>query len=274
MDMANSGKVISNGARSSEQRTTYTLATCTLNAEEMQSTPVSDTPISSASTPVAAPRSLDASTLGADAPMSWDACRQLVLRNHQAERAEVFWTDAIKKTFQRALSERWTQEDIHAAVMQGSLLSYRSHEAATDNYGFRYVESAPENFAHNCPWNDWTPPSESARLFQAAATTPYVDPVSRRIRVHVVTSADVAAHAMVAFTTVETNDRGKEMLVVRRGATTLASIVLGRIHLTFCLPDKMLIELKVATRRTGVPSIYLRFEDVRRLEAFMVMMRL
>jgi hypothetical protein len=79
---------------------------------------------------------------------------------------------------------------------------------------------------------------------------------------------------MVAFTTVEMNDKGKEMLVVRRGATTLASIVLGRIHLTFCLPDKMLIELKVATRRTGVPSIYLRFEDVRRLEAFMVMMRL
>ena len=193
------------------------------------------------------------------------------LRNNHAERAEVFWTDAIRKTFQRALSERWTQEDIHAAVMQGSLLSYRSHEAATDNYGFRYVESAPENFAHNCPWNDWTPPSESARLFHAATTTPHVDKVSRRIRVHVITSPDITAHAMVAFATVEMNVKGKEVLVIRRGTETLASLVLRRIHLT---SDKMLIKLTVATRRQGVPSIYLRFEDVRRLEAFMVMLRL
>jgi hypothetical protein len=208
--------------------------------------------------------------------MSWDtpavASRQLAQRNNRAEHEEVFWTDVVRRTFQRALSESWTQEDIQAAVMQGSLLSYRSHEAAADDYGFRYVESAPEDYPHNCPWNDWTPPSESARLFQEAATTPYVDPVSRRIRVHVVTSADTTAHAMVAFATVEMNVKGKEVLVVRRGAETLASLVLRRIHLT-CLPeDKMLIELKVATSRSGVPSIYLRFEDVKRLEAFIVMM--
>jgi hypothetical protein len=207
--------------------------------------------------------------------MSWDASRELVQLSNHAEHAEVFWTDVIRRTFQRALSERWTQEDIQAAVMQGSLLSYRSHEAAADDYGFRYVESAPEDYAHNCPWNDWTPPSESARLFQAAATNPYVDPVSRRIRVHVVTSADITAHAMVAFATVEMNVKGKEVLVVRRGAETLASLVLQRIHLTSYLPGgKMLIELKVATSRPGVPSIYLRFEDVKRLEAFKVMMRL
>jgi hypothetical protein len=33
----------------------------------------------------------------------------------------------------------------------------------------------------------------------------------------------------------------------------------------------MFIELKVATNRPGVPSVFLRFEDVKRLEAFMVM---
>ena len=192
----------------------------------------------------------------------------LVLRNNHAERAEDFWTYAIKKTYQRALSESWTRADIQAAVMQSSLLSCSfvcvcaSHETAADDY-FRY----PEDYAHNTPWNDWTPPSESARLFQAAAATSYVDPVSRRIRVHVVASADITAHAMIAFSTVEMNVEGKEALVVRRGAETLASLVLRSICLTSDPVNMMVIELKVATSRHG---IYLRFEDVKRLEAFMV----
>jgi hypothetical protein len=181
---------------------------------------------------------------------------------------ELFWSGAIEKTFQRALSESWTKEDVLAALIQASLLSYRSHETAADDYGCRYVESAPEYYAHNCPWNDWTTPSESARLFHAATTTPHVDKVSRRIRVHVITSPDITAHAIVAFATVEMNVKGKEVLVIRRGTETLASLVLRRIHLT---SDKMLIKLTVATRRQGVPSIFLRFEDVKRLEAFVVM---
>ena len=221
-----------------------------------------DITMSTQSTPVAC----------ADAPMSWEAkSPQLVMLNNQADHAEDFWTCVIRKITQRALSERWTQEDTQAAVMQSSLLSYRSHETAAEDYGFRYVESAPEDYAHNTPWNDWTPPSQSARLFQAAATASYVDSVSRRIRVHVVTSSDVAAHAMVAFATVEMNVKGKEALVLRRGAETLASLVLRRIRLTSDPVDMMVIELKVATNRPGVPSIYLRFEDVKRLEAFMVM---
>jgi hypothetical protein len=185
---------------------------------------------------------------------------------------EHFWSDAVKKTYQRALSESWTHADIQAALIQSSLLSYRSHETAADVYGFRYIESAPEYYAHNCPWNDWTTPSESARLFHAASTTPcpYVDPVSRRIRVHVVTSADITAHAMTAFATVEMNVKGKEVLVVRRGAEILASLVLRRIHLTSV--DKMVLKLEICTRRPGVPSIYLRFEDVKRLNAFIIML--
>jgi hypothetical protein len=195
----------------------------------------------------------------------------LVLRNHHAEHAEDFWTYAIRKTYQRALSESWTREDIQAAVMQSSLLSCSFvcvcalHETAADDY-FRY----PEDYAHNTPWNDWTPPSESARLFQAAATTAYVDSVSRRIRVHVVTSSEIAAHAVVAFATVEMNVKGKEVLVIRRGAETLASLVVRRIHLTSV--DKMVLKLEICTRRPGVPSIYLRFEDVKRHNAFILML--
>ena len=190
----------------------------------------------------------------------------------QHNQPEHVWSDAIEKTYKRALSESWTQEDILAALIQASLLSYRSHETAADDYGICYVESAPEYYAHNCPWNDWTTPSESARLFHAASTTPcpYVDPVSRRIRVHVVTSSDIAARAVVAFATVEMNVKGKEVLVIRRGAETLASLVVRRIHLTSV--DKMVLKLEICTRRPGVPSIYLRFEDVKRLNAFTIML--
>jgi hypothetical protein len=187
----------------------------------------------------------------------------------QHNEPEHVWADAIEKTYKRALSESWTQEDILAALIQASLLSYRSHETAADDYGFCYVESAPEYYAHNCPWNDWTTPSESARLFHAAIATPHVDKVSRRIRVHVITSPDITAHAKVAFATVEMNVKGKEVLVIRRGTETLASLVLRRIHLT---SDHMLIKVTVDTRRHGVPSMYLRFEDAKRLEAFVVML--
>ena len=193
----------------------------------------------------------------------------MVQRNNDAEH---FWSGAIKKTYQRALSESWTKEDVLAALIQASLLSYRSHETAADDYGFNYVESAPEYYAHNCPWNDWTTPSESARLFHAASATPcpYVDPVSRRIRVHVVTSADITAHALTAFATVEMNVKGKEVLVIRRGAGTLASLVLRCIRLISV--DRMVLKLEICTRRPGAPSIYLRFEDVKRLNAFIIML--
>ena len=83
---------------------------------------------------------------------------------------------------------------------------------------------------------------------------------------------------MKAFATVEMNVKGKEVLVIRRGAETLASLVLRRIHLTSDPKsdpksvDKMVLKLEISTSRPGVPSIYLRFEDVKRLNAFVVML--
>ena len=34
----------------------------------------------------------------------------------------------------------------------------------------RDIKSTPTDYAHNCPWNGWTPPSESHRLVQEAQT--------------------------------------------------------------------------------------------------------
>ena len=79
--------------------------------------------------------------------------------------------------------------------------------------------------------------------------------MSRRIRVHVITSSDITAHAVVAFATVEMNVKVKEVLVIRRGSETLSSLVLRRIHLTLDQKsdpksgDKMVLKLEISTRR-------------------------
>jgi hypothetical protein len=161
---------------------------------------------------------------------------------------EHFWSGEIEKTYRHTLSESWTKEDVLVTLIQGSLRSYWSLETTADDYDFNYVnyvESVPEYYTYNYPWFDWTTPSESARLFHNTTTTTHVDKVSRHIRVHVITNPDITTHVMVAFATVEMNVKDKEVLVIRRGTETLASLVLLRIHLT---SDKMLIKLTVTTR--------------------------
>eukprot|EP00001_Collodictyon_triciliatum_P167637 29624_4 len=83
-----------------------------------------------------------------------------------AESAALDCVDLIQRRFRQ---EGWTTRDLYAAFLQASLLSYRSSRDAEHKYGDRYINSAPSDYKHNCPWNDWTPPSKSIELFQAAA---------------------------------------------------------------------------------------------------------
>ena len=196
----------------------------------------------------------------------------------RGEHQQVFWSSAIDRTYERAVREKWTQEDLHAALIQGSLLSYRSDEFAARNFGCCYIDSAPEDYAHNCPWNDWTPPSESLRLFRdaASATPRRLDGVARRVRVHVHVSSSATCPGMIAFASRELNAAGKEALVVRRGQDILASLILRKICITSDLADRRLIMMTVATRSRIAPSpkIYLRFENDKRLLAFRGLLRL
>jgi hypothetical protein len=209
-----------------------------------------------------------------------EACKvdQMRDRCRGEQQQQDFWSSAIDKTYERAVREKWTQEDLHAALIQGSLLSYRSHEFAARNFGCRYIDSAPEDYEHNCPWNDWTPPSESLRLFRdaAAATPRRLDGVARRVRVHVHVSSSATCPGMIAFASRELNAAGKEALVVRRGQDILASLILRKICITSDLADRMLIMMTVATcsRIAPSPKIYLRFENDKRLESFKGLLRL
>jgi hypothetical protein len=172
----------------------------------------------------------------------------------------------------RAVQEHWTAEDVLSAYFQCSLLSYRS---TPETPGPRYIRSAPEDYVHNCPWNDWTPPSKSAKIFERAnanRTSDPGDPVLRRVRVHVVASASADEKRLIAFATIEKNAMGQELLVLRRGTDVLASLILRRIDVRPNPTERMVrtVSMKVAQKATmqSVLSTYLRFEDETRLYAF------
>jgi hypothetical protein len=172
----------------------------------------------------------------------------------------------------RAVQEHWTAEDVLSAYFQCSLLSYRS---TPETPGPRYIRSAPEDYVHNCPWNDWTPPSVSERLFEVANSNSPSDPVRRRVRVHVVASARADEQRLIAFATVEKNAHGKDVLVLRRGADILGSQMLCRIDVRPDPTDKMIRKILISsatgahkTTTNGVLSTYLRFEDDTKLYAF------
>jgi hypothetical protein len=80
--------------------------------------------------------------------------------------SSLFLNEALEKIRSRATDECWTQDDVTSALLQTALLSYRSTAHAAEIYGSeRYVESYPEDYRHNCPWNDWVPPSVSEHVF-------------------------------------------------------------------------------------------------------------
>ena len=104
----------------------------------------------------------------------------------------------------RAVREGWTHDDCFAADCQASLLSYCSAEDAESTVTwpergdrFRYVRSAPDDYEHNAPWNNWTPLSRSQAMFDsaqtriAAAGTP--PPVQQRVRVVLLHHLDLDA---------------------------------------------------------------------------------
>lgn len=171
----------------------------------------------------------------------------------------------------RYTTEAWTTEDLFAAMLQASLLSYRSSPDLKDKHGSRYVDSAPEDYANNCPWNDWTPPSQSAKLFADAHVKLASQPqevVSQRVRVRLSSEAAPDEDTLIAFASVEKNRRGRQCLLLRRGADILASMAIGTLRGT-CMPERrVLLSSTLAPGATHTPFICLKFENDQRLHKF------
>jgi len=91
-------------------------------------------------------------------------------------------------------TEVWDYDDVYCAFLQAQLISYMfitiSQEGCERlrkwNLDGAYT---PTNYAHSCPWNDGTPPSEAHR--RAATARDALRTVGlARIRVHACCSPD------------------------------------------------------------------------------------
>jgi hypothetical protein len=184
--------------------------------------------------------------------------------------------DAIERRYR---GEGWTTEDLYAAFLQASLLSYKSGQISAEERrrsswnqiwnqdGRRYVNSAPTDYAHNCPWNDWTPPSESHRLFQAAQADRRPEPIERRVRVRVCLSPD--SQECIAFASVEVDATSARALVLRRGKDILAHIPVASFLISQDPAQHRIIRLSTVVPCSMFMSLYL--EDARRVDAFLAL---
>ena len=188
-----------------------------------------------------------------------------------AESAALDSVDLIERRFRQ---EGWTTRDLYAAFLQASLLSYRSSRDAQDKYGYRYINSTPSDYEHNCPWNDWTPPSKSIELFQAAAeaSANKSDIVLRRVRVHLCREAAPESDTVIAFASIETNQEGTTCMRLRRGADILASLPVAT--LSVATVDRGLLVLSTTGATGALPSMWLKFETNARLTKFCDMLEL
>jgi hypothetical protein len=173
--------------------------------------------------------------------------------------------DAIER---RCVAENWTAGDLAAAVYQCALLSYRSAADAEQTYGEGYVKSGPEDYAHNCPWNDWTPPSQSQALFTQATANKKPEAIDLRVRVRVGSSSAPESATAIAFASVETNSRGNSCLVVRRGADVLSSMAIATLHADAVSPKLVVLTATPKKGATPAAPLCLTFEDKKRLLKF------
>ena len=133
--------------------------------------------------------------------------------------AESAALDCVGMIERRFGPEGWTTGDLYAALLQASLLSYQSSRDAQDKYGYRYISSTPSDYQHNCPWNDWTPPSKSIELFQAAAeaSANKSDIVLRRVRVRVSPFETLMQSSLIDFASTEMSNSGSPRRNRRHG---------------------------------------------------------
>ena len=188
-----------------------------------------------------------------------------------AEGAALDCVGLIERRFRQ---EGWTTRDLYAAFLQASLLSYQSSRDAQDKYGYRYINSTPSDYEHNCPWNDWTPPSKSIELFQAAAeaSASMSGFVLRRVRVRLCREAAPESDTVIAFASIETNQEGAACLRLRRGADILASLPVAT--LSVAIVGRGLLVLSTIGATVALPSLWLKFETNARLTKFCDMLEL
>jgi hypothetical protein len=187
--------------------------------------------------------------------------------------AQLFcWHDAGIKTLARAVRESWTEQDIKSAFLQLNLLSYSDVLDASDT-SLSSVDFL--DYKHNCPWNDWIPPSKSV-LRQA----PTHAIIHQRVRVRLCASPDLPS-GLIAFVSVETEHSGAACLRIRRGADILMTVSVCSLNAQLVGP--LLVRLSPRPpmsdqndSTTPVSShlalVYLHFDSNERLTRFLALL--
>lgn len=187
---------------------------------------------------------------------------------------------ALQRMEERALRESWTVDDCRAAAIQALLLTYKSTADAGDMYGSRYVDSAPEDYVYNCPWNDWNPPSK------ATLQTSMPGVARDLVRAILCTSLDqVPSHFVfrarrhketrnpnfsIVFASVDQHSDGSRGLILRRGGNILACVLLHTLHCTF-RERGVVLAPRTGEQTTNGPKVCLKFESDDKLSKFRIM---
>jgi hypothetical protein len=181
---------------------------------------------------------------------------------------------------ERALHESWTGKDIQLATMQALLLSYVSTPRAAHQYGVRYVDSAPQDYRHNCPWNDWVPPSKTGlwtplpravldRVRVIMCTSPRHIPVDFNFSLATRPENTASRSFVIAFASVDESSDGSRVLCLRRGSDILASLCLSKLCCKFS-KHSVWLSSKV-TQPIRMPKVCLRFDTESRRSKFEAM---
>jgi hypothetical protein len=173
--------------------------------------------------------------------------------------------DAIRH---RCIAEEWTHADLAATIMQCSLLTYASDRGAQAAYGAGYINSSPRDYVHNCPWNDWIPPSKSWLRFQQAAANRKPTPFDLRVRAHVAVGAK--GDPLLVFASIDNNANGNKSLVIRRGYDVLSSMAVMTLEIR--RNGRLQVVLTITPDSAPAASLRLDFEDEVRLDKFSTML--
>ena len=181
-----------------------------------------------------------------------------------------FWDWAQNATIARAEAEGWTRDDLHAALLQGSLLTYESDLDNVGIHGNHYLPTRPQTYLHNAPWNDWSPPSMSWARFLVAQARQHEkqDPVRQRVRARVCVTADRQGikTSKVVFATVEVDTEGARCVCLRRGAGVCALMKIEMLQITDI--GERFFRLAPKSEPTQVAGVFLSFENDARASKF------
>jgi len=168
---------------------------------------------------------------------------------------------------ERSMQEGWTPDDVVAAALQASLLSYQPR--AEDKLG-PCIHEEPHRYVHMV-WENWTPPSLSKRRASNAAAKAS-EAGRHSVRVHLSASQGAPAHtSVIAFASIKKDASGETCLSLRRGSDVLACLPVASLRSE--LVEKRMLALQSTGNQGELPRVFLRFADTDRLHKFRAMLR-